>query len=293
MKTMKSFLQKIPVLGFFTLFLINANAQVKVGNNPTTITPSSIFDVESTNKGVIFPRIALTSTTDQSTIAAPAAGLLVYNTGAAALTYKGYVFWDGALWRKLDGSAISSNTGDAVITASATVGPLVETTENISTGTGYHRTVTSPDGKFSVRVKIEQGYTIEASDLQIKSNVGTPTIIWNTETHWINGILHNGNNATTFAASGIWYGNGGGDGNSFNSVGLGAAWGDSDVYFGGAPEFRRYTWTSNDTNDKTVYTLTFFLGAPNNSMVANASNCPSGTCSSTKAYLRIEQVSTN
>lgn len=290
---MKLNVLKLSILSIFAFLTIEANAQVKVGNNPTTITPSAIFDVESTNKGVIFPRIALTSVTDQTTIAAPAAGLLVYNTGAAALTYKGYVFWDGTTWRKLDGSHIISNVGDAEITASATVGPLVQTTENLSTGTGYHRTVTSPDGKFSVRVKIEQGYSIALSDLQIRSNVGTPTIIWNTETHWVNGILHNGDNSTTFGASGIWYGNGGGNGPTFNETGLGAAWGDPDVYFGGAPEYRRYTWTSTDTNDKTVYMLTFFLGAPTNNMVANAANCPSGTCSTTKAYLHIEQIKVN
>ncbi|WP_435355914.1 hypothetical protein [Emticicia sp. SJ17W-69] len=278
------------------IFSQNVNAQLKVGSNPTNLASSAVLEVESTNKGVLLPRIALTSITDQVTIPTPATGLLVYNTGAAGLTYKGYVFWDGSKWIKLDGSEINTNNNsNADITSSATVGPLFLSNENISTstnvpGTGYVREVTSPDGKFSVRVKVEAGVTIANSDLQIRSNIGTPTIIWNNETHWIDGIKHNGNNATTIAASGIWYGNGGANGTSLNDVTYGSGWGDEDVYFGGAPEFRRYTWTTTDANDKTIYNLYFFLAAPNNSLVANAINCPNGTCSSTKTYLKIEQI---
>ncbi|WP_144080173.1 hypothetical protein [Flectobacillus major] len=91
-------------------------AQVKVGNNPTTITPSAILDVESTNKGVIFPRVALTSTTDQTTISSPATGLLVYCTGTAGLT-AGYYYWNGSNWANLvagtGGSGGSGGSGVA------------------------------------------------------------------------------------------------------------------------------------------------------------------------------------
>ncbi|WP_138989312.1 hypothetical protein [Larkinella sp. C7] len=56
-------------------------AQVKIGNNPTTIDPSAVLEAESTNKGFLPPRLALTSETDAVTIPTPAKGLLVYHTG--------------------------------------------------------------------------------------------------------------------------------------------------------------------------------------------------------------------
>ena len=40
-----------------------AQAQVKVGNNPTTINAGSVLEMEATNKGMLQPRISLTSTT--------------------------------------------------------------------------------------------------------------------------------------------------------------------------------------------------------------------------------------
>lgn len=85
-----------------------ATAQVtaqKIGANPTTITPSAVLDIESTNKGVLFPRVTLTSTTDVATIASPATGLTVYNTASAGTAPNnvtpGYYFWNGTKWTKL------------------------------------------------------------------------------------------------------------------------------------------------------------------------------------------------
>lgn len=73
-------------------------SQVKVGQNPDVINPSAILHVESSNKGVLFPNVALTSSTDQTTIASPATGLMVYNTGTAGLSPAGYYFWNGTQW---------------------------------------------------------------------------------------------------------------------------------------------------------------------------------------------------
>jgi len=57
-------------------------AQVKIGDNPATIDPSAVLDLESTNKGLLPPRLALQSLQDATTIPTPATGLLVYNTNA-------------------------------------------------------------------------------------------------------------------------------------------------------------------------------------------------------------------
>lgn len=93
-------------------FTFSVVGQVKVGNNPTTITPSAIFEVESTNKGVLLTRVALTSKTDAVTIASPATGLLVYNTATAGVApnniVPGYYYWDGSAWAHLSTTSSSS-----------------------------------------------------------------------------------------------------------------------------------------------------------------------------------------
>ena len=59
-----------------------AKAQVKVGDNPTVINKGSILELESTDKGLLFPRVALTNTTTWSLVtgSTPVAGMVVYNT---------------------------------------------------------------------------------------------------------------------------------------------------------------------------------------------------------------------
>lgn len=59
------------------LVLSSAVAQVKVGENPTSIDASAEFEVESTSKGLLPPRM---STAERDGIGNPAAGLMIYNT---------------------------------------------------------------------------------------------------------------------------------------------------------------------------------------------------------------------
>ncbi|MGE4514795.1 MAG: hypothetical protein AB7E26_13435 [Chryseobacterium sp.] len=59
-------------------FVVKDNGQVGIGtSNPDA---SAVLDVSATNKGILLPRVALTNSTDQTTITSPATGLLVYNT---------------------------------------------------------------------------------------------------------------------------------------------------------------------------------------------------------------------
>ncbi|PLW92633.1 MAG: hypothetical protein C0592_09745 [Marinilabiliales bacterium] len=84
---------------------IHTSAQ-SVGVSNAAITPdaSSMFEVRATNKGVLIPRVALTSILDVATIAAPATSLLVYNTATAGVSpnnvVPGYYYWDGAKWER-------------------------------------------------------------------------------------------------------------------------------------------------------------------------------------------------
>ncbi|MDR2118620.1 MAG: hypothetical protein LBP25_03695 [Tannerellaceae bacterium] len=172
-------------------------------------------------------------------------------------------------------------TQNATVTAVAAVGPLEKTSDNGYNG--FHRVVTSPDSKFSVRVFIRNGGNLANADLQIQSHKDNVTIMWNGLVSYTGGTLGTSNNRLLLTSAGIWYGNSGNSGGDA-TTGANAAWGNEDVYYS-APEQRSYMWSTSDINDKTVYVLTFMMGAP-------TPNVPAGetTAKETKAFLQIEQI---
>lgn len=70
----------------------------QVGINTRTPDASAALDIYATNKGVSFPKIALTSKTDVTSIPSPQESLVIYNTNDNISGKKGYYFWDGAKW---------------------------------------------------------------------------------------------------------------------------------------------------------------------------------------------------
>ncbi|WP_050009609.1 hypothetical protein [Flavobacterium sp. B17] len=64
-----------------TDFVAKDNGQIGIGTSSPDA--SAALEVASTNKGMLIPRVALTSSTDQTTITSPATGLMVYNTATA------------------------------------------------------------------------------------------------------------------------------------------------------------------------------------------------------------------
>lgn len=74
------------------------NKELKVGNNPTIKQPSAVLEVDSANKGMLLPRVALTSLEDTTTIANPANALTVFNTATAGTApnnvVPGYYYWN-------------------------------------------------------------------------------------------------------------------------------------------------------------------------------------------------------
>ncbi|WP_421826510.1 hypothetical protein [Larkinella sp.] len=97
----------LAMIAFLASTLV-AQAQMKVGNNPTSINPGSLIEMESTNKGLLMPRISLTTTTTWGLAGTPTAGMHVYNTNASitssttsypTLAAKiGEYYWDGTGW---------------------------------------------------------------------------------------------------------------------------------------------------------------------------------------------------
>ncbi|TXB62724.1 FISUMP domain-containing protein [Phaeodactylibacter luteus] len=72
---MKNFRSLFTTLAL-ALFATAAFAQVKVGDNPTTIDASSVLEVESTTGGFLLPRM---TEAQRDAIVSPATGLMIYN----------------------------------------------------------------------------------------------------------------------------------------------------------------------------------------------------------------------
>lgn len=81
------------------------HAQVKIGNNSATINSAAILEIESTNKGILLPRVALTATNAAGPLSAHVAGMTVYNTASAGSVpfnvTPGVYFNDGNKWAKI------------------------------------------------------------------------------------------------------------------------------------------------------------------------------------------------
>jgi hypothetical protein len=85
--------------------LKNDNTQAlvsgKVGIGTASPSASAVLDITATDKGILIPRVALTSKIDVATIAIPEVGLLVYNTATVNGLSPGYYFWNGDIWSRM------------------------------------------------------------------------------------------------------------------------------------------------------------------------------------------------
>lgn len=85
------------------LFISNTMfAQVSVNADGSPPDPSAMLDVKASNKGLLPPRVALTSIILAAPLTSPAVGLLVYNTATAGTppnnVIPGYYYWNSTQW---------------------------------------------------------------------------------------------------------------------------------------------------------------------------------------------------
>lgn len=81
-----------------TFLFISFTSLSQVAINTTTIDNSAALKVESNDKGILIPRVALISSTDITTVPNPTISLLIYNTATAGNVSEGYYFWNGNYW---------------------------------------------------------------------------------------------------------------------------------------------------------------------------------------------------
>ena len=118
-----------------------SHAQVraqKVGDSPTIINADAALEIESTNKGVLLPRLALTGTTAASPLSAHVQGMLVYNTATAGTAPNdvtpGLYQNSGTAWVRILSGAITLDGNHAAGTVSGnkpTTTPLAPTSANL------------------------------------------------------------------------------------------------------------------------------------------------------------------
>lgn len=107
------------------LFFLSSRAQVKIGDNPTSLNENSVLELESTNKGLVFPRVSLSDIASPSPMTGSVLpGTVVYNTnvmttGGSGL---GLYMWDGSQWTAVHPSS-SSGSGWS-LTGNSSTNPL-------------------------------------------------------------------------------------------------------------------------------------------------------------------------
>lgn len=112
------FIFSFRVLLFLICVNISTSAQ-NVGINGTGAIPdaSAMLDINSSNTGLLIPRIALTANNISAPVIAPATSLLIYNIATDGIVPNnvtpGYYYWNGALWIKLNGDnwSLTGNSG--------------------------------------------------------------------------------------------------------------------------------------------------------------------------------------
>jgi len=135
----------VSTTGVFAQISINAGTGVDPDN-------SAMLDVQSTSKGVLVSRVALTGPTDAATVPSPATSLLIYNTSSAGGLTPGYHYNSGTsgspTWTRL----MSGNT--TPLSGSGTAGQVAYWSgTNSLTGSGTftfgptnNLTVFNPEG---------------------------------------------------------------------------------------------------------------------------------------------------
>ena len=111
---MKKEMKKLLFLALVVLSM-TLQAQVKIGNNPTTINSSSLLEMESTTKGLLPPRMTSAQMND---IATPATGLHVFcsNCSPAALH-----FFNGTAWAPVGDTSSGGSSSSGGVSATMAI----------------------------------------------------------------------------------------------------------------------------------------------------------------------------
>jgi hypothetical protein len=132
------------ILLFVVITIIQSiSAQVKIGNNPNAINNSAVFELETTDKGFLAPRL---TTTQRDAIVSPAEGLVIYNITTQCINYR-----TNNQWSEICGNCApqptTSNAGTDQLGLSGTTANLNATSPQ--NGSGIWTIISGAGGSFS------------------------------------------------------------------------------------------------------------------------------------------------
>lgn len=149
------------------LILLGTSVKAQVGINTNTPNPSSVLDINSSNKGVLIPQYDLTILNSTTTpISNPADGLMIYNKGGLSTYPKGYYVWVRNQWQRAVLSGAEPQTMSLIIgpgvliptgSTDNTLGSFTVASNKItgaSLGTD-NSTITLPAGTYIVRYSVD------------------------------------------------------------------------------------------------------------------------------------------
>ena len=87
----------------YLFLLFSSFIYSQVGINTNSPDPSSALDIQSTNGGILIPRLTLDQ---RDAIAYPATGLLIFQTNESA----GFYFYNGEQWTRIEGAGFEQNS---------------------------------------------------------------------------------------------------------------------------------------------------------------------------------------
>ena len=123
---------------FFFIVFISHKSRGQIGIGTTLPNESSILHIESSNKGLLIPQIALSDTVDNTTISSAGNNLIVFNTSTTGGLTVGLYYWStsSSRWNpvtdvmSLETMVIDADTDDGLSIYDDTLG------YNINTGNG-------------------------------------------------------------------------------------------------------------------------------------------------------------
>jgi len=103
---------RIFLIAILTLIGEITMAQVSINSTGAAPNSSAMLDITSTNKGILIPRVA-----DTTSVSSPAVGLLIYRTTSP----QGFFYFDGQKWQKIGVTGSSSSVNYVDLTTNQTI----------------------------------------------------------------------------------------------------------------------------------------------------------------------------
>lgn len=170
---MKSIIQTI------IMFIIvqSTIAQNNVGIGTNTPNASAKLDINASDKGVLFPNVALTSANAAAPLTSPATGLIVWNTGTGGLSPAGFYYNSGSsatpAWTKV--------AAGAVLTTTLNDGKIwIGNASNIAT----EQTLSGDVAISNTGVATIQDNSVDGTDIALASNANGDLMYYN-GTDWV------------------------------------------------------------------------------------------------------------